>query len=121
MAETPNSWREHFLCSSVLSASQSCKEADMRILTGAIAGLALAASSAAQAQIYVADPPPPPVVYAPAPPVVVAPPAVYAAPTYVEPAYGAPAYVAPGATTVNPYTGRTCTIEPSGYRWCWTP
>jgi hypothetical protein len=49
---------------------------------------------------------PPPVVVAPAArPVVVAPPAYYAAPPVI----------------VNPYTGRWCTIEPSGYRWCWTP
>jgi hypothetical protein len=92
----------------------------MRILTGAIAAVALAGASAAPAQIYVADPPlPPPVVYAP--PVVVAPPPVYVAPGYGGP-YAAP-YGAPyaGATTVNPYSGRTCTIEPSGYRWCWTP
>jgi hypothetical protein len=22
---------------------------------------------------------------------------------------------------VNPVTGRWCRIEPTGYRWCWTP
>jgi hypothetical protein len=99
------------------------------------AALALAGSAGAQAQeVYVAEPAPayinpapyyspapPPVVAAP--PVVVTPPAVVVAP----PAVVAPgpdlAYVPPpaGATVVNPRTGRTCTIEPSGYRWCWTP
>jgi len=59
---------------------------------------------------YYAAPPvvvaPPPVVVAPvARPVVVAPPTYYAAPTVV----------------VDPYSGRWCTIRPSGYRWCWTP
>jgi hypothetical protein len=82
--------------------------------------LALAGSTAAQAQVYVAEPPP--VVVAPSAPVVVAPPApVVVAPPYVARDY---AYVpAPyaGATVVNPATGRTCTIEPGGYRWCWTP
>ncbi|HKA79477.1 MAG TPA: hypothetical protein VKD43_05555 [Xanthobacteraceae bacterium] len=77
----------------------------MRVLTGAIAALALAGSSAAQAQVYV-EPAPlvvaPPVVVAPAPPAV-----------YVEPAAR--------AIVVDPYTGRRCTIEASGYRWCWTP
>ena len=93
----------------------------MRMLTGAIAaaalgGLALAGASGAQAQVYIADPAPPPVVVAPAPPVVVAPaPSV----VYPGPAYVAPAYT--GATVVDPRTGRSCTIEPSGYRWCWTP
>jgi hypothetical protein len=27
----------------------------------------------------------------------------------------------PYAAVVNPYTGRWCTFEPSGYHWCWTP
>jgi hypothetical protein len=22
---------------------------------------------------------------------------------------------------VNPFTGRWCRTEPTGYRWCWTP
>ncbi len=31
--------------------------------------------------------------------------------------------VEPGAsaTVTDPATGRTCTIQPSGYHWCWTP
>jgi hypothetical protein len=85
------------------------QETDMRVMTGAIAALALAGSSGAQAQVYIAEPAPPPVVVAPVPP------AIYAAPPaiYVEPAAR--------ATVVDPRTGRTCTIEASGYRWCWTP
>jgi hypothetical protein len=27
----------------------------------------------------------------------------------------------PGSVIVNPNTGRWCTFEPSGWRWCWTP
>jgi hypothetical protein len=78
------------------------QETDMRVMTGAIAALALAGSSGAQAQVYIAEPAPPPVVVAPAPPAI-----------YVEPAAR--------VTVVYPRTGRTCTIEASGYRWCWTP
>jgi hypothetical protein len=74
----------------------------MRVMTGAIAALALAGSSGAQAQVYIAEPAPPPVVVAPAPSAI-----------YVEPAAR--------VTVVDPRTGRTCTIEASGYRWCWTP
>jgi hypothetical protein len=31
--------------------------------------------------------------------------------------------VAPGrsATVIDPATGRRCTIEPSGWHWCWKP
>lgn len=31
--------------------------------------------------------------------------------------------VGPGqnATVIDPATGRACTIQPSGYQWCWTP
>jgi hypothetical protein len=75
----------------------------MRVMTGAIAALALAGSSGAQAQVYIAEPAPPPVVVVPAPPATI----------YVEPAAR--------ATVVDPRTGRTCTIEANGYRWCWTP
>ena len=32
-----------------------------------------------------------------------------------------PGFYATSATVVDPRTGRRCTIEPSGYRWCWTP
>jgi hypothetical protein len=72
----------------------------MRVLTGAIAALALVGSSVTQAQVYV-EPVPGPVVVAPPPGI------------YIEPSAR--------ATVVDPRTGRTCTIEPSGYRWCWTP
>ena len=94
----------------------------MRMLIGAAAALALMGTTGAQAQIYVAEPAPvyvnPAPYYSPAPPpVVVVPPAVVAPGPDL-------AYVPPpaaGATVVNPRTGRSCTIEPSGYRWCWTP
>jgi hypothetical protein len=97
----------------------------MRMWTGAIAAAALVGSTGAHAQgFYVAEPAP--VYVAPAPyyagaPVVVAP-----APRYVAPyaTYAGPvddyAY-APERYIVNYRTGRWCTIEPSGYRWCWTP
>ena len=81
----------------------------MRVLTGAIAALALVGSAGAHAQqVYLAEPAPvygnPGPYYAAAPVVV------------------APGYVAPDSTVVvNSRTGRSRTIEPSGYRWCWTP
>ena len=89
----------------------------MRVLTGAVAALALVGSSSAYAQVYVAEPPAP--YYAPGPVVVApGPSAVYVGPGY---GYG----YAPGpyaeATVVNPRTGRWCRIEEDGYRWCWTP
>jgi hypothetical protein len=79
----------------------------MRVLTGtaAVAALVLGSASTHAQTVYVE-------------PGYVAEPA----PAYVAPAPGAvvvPAYTRP--VFVNPYTGRTCTIEPSGYRWCWTP
>ena len=93
----------------------------MRVWTPALVAAALAASTAAQAQIYVADPapvvvaPPAPIVVAPPPPVAIAPPA----PVVIAPGYADYAYVPrPGATIVNPRTGRTCTIQPDGYHWC---
>jgi hypothetical protein len=95
----------------------------MRVLTGAIAALALVASTGAHAQaVYLAEPAPAPTydgrAYAAAPPVVVAPAQPYVA---VGPpaayAYAPEPYV--GAPVVT--TGRWCTIRPSGYRWCWTP
>ena len=112
----------------------------MRMLIGSAAALALMGTTGAQAQIFVAEPAPvyanpapyyapapvvvaPPVVTAP-PSVAVAPPAVAAPPAVVAPGYVASDYAyvpAPGATIVNPRTGRSCTIEPGGYRWCWTP
>jgi hypothetical protein len=81
----------------------------MRVLAGTVTAAALALGSAcAHARaIYVG---PAPVYVAPAPTVVVAPaPGVVVAPAYSR------------SVVVNPYTGRTCTIEPTGYRWCWTP
>jgi hypothetical protein len=89
----------------------------MRVWTGAIAAVALVGSTGAHAQgVYVAEPAPVyvnPAPYYAAPPVVVAP-----APSaiYVGPAYG---YGEP--YTVDYRTGRWCRIEPSGFRWCWTP
>jgi hypothetical protein len=112
----------------------------MRVLTtgAAAAALALMGTAGAHAQIFVE--PAPAYVYSPAPTVVaptvapptvvaptVAPPTVVAPtvapPTVVAPAYGAYAYVpAPtGSVVVNARTGRSCRVEPDGYRWCWTP
>jgi len=93
----------------------------MRVLTGAIAALALLGSAGAQAQqVYLTEPAPvyvnPPPYYAAAPVVV--------APAYVEPRYDyayVPAPYTGSTVVVNSRTGRSCTIEPSGYRWCWTP
>jgi hypothetical protein len=104
----------------------------MRVFAGAAAALALMGSAGAHAQVYVAEPVPAyvgPMPYAPAPiapPVVTAPPVTVAPPVAVAPAYVAPdyAYAATpyaGATVVNPRTGRSCTINADGYRWCWTP
>jgi hypothetical protein len=101
----------------------------MRVLTGAIAALALVASTGAHAQgVYLAEPAPAPSYGGPAyvaPPVVVAPgqPYVGGPSPYVGGPSAAYAYV-PGPTgsvVVNPRTGRSCRIEPDGYRWCWTP
>jgi hypothetical protein len=92
----------------------------MRVLTtgAAAAALALTGTAGAHAQIFVE--PVPAYVYSPAP-TVVAP--TVAPPTVVAPAYGAYAYVpAPtGSVVVNARTGRSCRVEPDGYRWCWTP
>jgi hypothetical protein len=115
------------------------------VLMGAIAALAVAGSTAAQAQVYVEEPGvvvrPSPyvsqgyVTVAPSPYVTVAPRTTYVAPTY-GPTYVAPGYdygygapqpyvtaptVADNYTTVNPYTGRRCTTYPDGHQWCWTP
>jgi len=77
----------------------------MRVLTGAVAALALVGSGGAYAQgVYIAEPAP--VIVTPAPSAV-----------YVEPGYSQSA----GVTVIDPRTGRRCTMEPSGYRWCWTP
>ena len=87
----------------------------MKMLAFVAAALTLGATGAECADIYPAPYPayPGPAVVAPAPP----PPVVVAPPPYGTP------YVQPYpyAGVVNPYTGRWCTIEPSGYRWCWTP
>jgi len=108
----------------------------MRVLTGAIAALALVASTGAHAQaVYLAEPAPAPIYgdYArAAPPIVVAPtqPGVAVGPSaayayvpkpYVGPsaayAYVPELYVGPPVVT----TGRWCSIRPNGHRWCWTP
>jgi hypothetical protein len=87
----------------------------MKLLTigAAAAVLGLMGTAGAHAQIFVK--PAPTYIYSPAPTV--------APPTVVAPAYGAYAYVpAPsGTVVVNPRTGRSCRVEPDGYRWCWTP
>jgi hypothetical protein len=94
----------------------------MRILAGIVSAFALVGATGADAQIVYPDAPyypgyPPPVIVAPPAPVVVAPPP-YGTP-YVAPyPYAAPS---PYAGVVNPYNGRWCSYEPSGYRWCWTP
>jgi hypothetical protein len=97
----------------------------MKLVTigAAAAVLGLMGTAGAHAQIFVE--PAPAYVYSPAPtvvaPTVVAP--TVAPPTVVAPAYGAYAYIpAPsGTVVVNPRTGRSCRVEPDGYRWCWTP
>jgi hypothetical protein len=93
----------------------------MKMLAGIVSAFALVGVSSANAQIVYPDAPYfsgylPPVVVAPATPVVVAPPP-YGTP-YVTAPYAAPY---PYAGVVNSYTGRWCSYEPSGYRWCWTP
>jgi hypothetical protein len=78
--------------------------------------LALLGSSAAHAQWGygppLAVPPYPAPYYNVAPPVVVvpAPPMQYVVPGPY-----------PGSVVVNEFTGRWCTFQPNGYRWCWTP
>jgi len=50
--------------------------------------------------------------------------AYLASPVVVAPAPYGGAYVPgpyPGSVVVNPYTGRWCTYQPDGWRWCWTP
>jgi hypothetical protein len=99
----------------------------MKMLAGIVAALALVGVTGADAQTVYPDPPYPyrgapypypgvPYPYPgapyPAPPVVVA-------PTPYGGAYIPGPY--PGSVVVNPYTGRWCTFEPSGWRWCWTP
>jgi hypothetical protein len=43
-------------------------------------------------------------------------------PAYEAYGYAPPAYTAPASGyTVVEYGGRRCTVEPSGYRYCWTP
>jgi hypothetical protein len=88
----------------------------MRVLTGAVAALALVGSSAAHAQAVYVEPAP---YYAPAPVVVApVPPAVYGGvgESY---AYAPGPYAGP--VIVNPGSGRWCRIESDGYRFCWTP
>jgi hypothetical protein len=89
---------------------------------GAAAALVLLGSVAAHAQVVVAEPAPayvaPAPVYSPAP-VVVAPPAVVLPPAVGSAYAAAPVYG--GATVIDARTGRSCTIQADGYRWCWTP
>ena len=93
----------------------------MKVLTGAVAALALMGSAAAQAQGVYVETPPAAVYVNPAPPVVVAPPgSVVVAPTAPDYAY-APASQPGPIVVVDSRTGRSCAVEPSGYRWCWTP
>jgi hypothetical protein len=100
------------------------------VLTSAIAALVLGGGGTAQAQIYVE----PDVYVAPliaTPPAVVVPPSagyVRVGPrpsyNYGPPqaySYGPQAPVVEEYVTVNPRTGRRCTIYPDGYRWCWSP
>jgi hypothetical protein len=92
----------------------------MKMLAGIVAALALVYATGAYAQIIYPGAPYPypgavymtaPAIVAPAPPVVVAP--AYNG-AYIPDYYSTP-------VVVNPYTGRWCRFEPSGYRWCWTP
>jgi hypothetical protein len=96
----------------------------MKVL-GTAAALVLLGAVGAHAQVVITDPAP--VYVAPAPtyspgPVVVAPPAVVVPPAVGSAYAAAPAApVYGGATVVDGRTGRSCTIKPDGYRWCWTP
>jgi len=81
----------------------------MKMLAGIVAALVLVGVTSSYAQIVYPGPP-----YR-APPVVVKPakaPRVVVAPTPPAP---------PGAVVVNPYTGRWCTMDPTGWRYCYTP
>jgi len=91
----------------------------MRVLTGAIVALALVGSAGAHAQqVYLAELA---AVYGNLGPYYAAAPVVVA-PGYVAPDYAyVPAPYTGSTVVVNSRTGRSCTIEPSGYRWCWTP
>jgi hypothetical protein len=85
----------------------------------AVAGLALAGVTGANAQDY---PVPYGAFYPYAGLYMAAPVGVGPAPV-VAPAY-AGAYVPgpyPGSVVVNAYTGRWCTFQPDGWHWCWTP
>ena len=69
----------------------------------------------------VAGPPGAAVVGPPGVPVVGPPAVVVAAAPYGGPGYGYGPGPYADTVVVNPVTGRWCRIEPSGYRWCWTP
>ena len=93
----------------------------MKVLTGVVDAVALMGSAAAQAQGVYVEPPLAAVYVNPAPPVAPTVPApVIVAPAAPDYAY-VPAPYAGSTVVVNSRTGRSCTIEPSGYRWCWTP
>jgi hypothetical protein len=86
----------------------------MKMLAAVVVALVLVGVTGAYAQIVYPGPlypgyTAPPVVVAPLPPPIVVAPSPYIAESY------------PYSAIVNPYTGRWCTFEPSGYRWCWTP
>jgi hypothetical protein len=90
----------------------------MKKLAGIIAALVLVGATGAHAQIVYPGPLypgylAPPVFVAPVPPPIVVAPPPYGM-GYIPEAY-------PYSAVVNPYTGRWCTFEPSGYRWCWRP
>jgi hypothetical protein len=120
----------------------------MKTLAVAVAGLALAGATGANAQdypypyvapyagMYLAAPvgvAPAPIVAAPMPAVdpsaygglyLAAPVGVAPAPIGVAPAPYAGAYIpgpVPGSFVVNAATGRWCTFQPDGWHWCWTP
>jgi hypothetical protein len=98
----------------------------MKMLAGMVAALALVGVTGAYAQgVYPGEPyayPGAPYAYPGGPyPYSGAP---YPAPPVAAPAPYGGAYIQgpyPGSVVVNPYTGRWCTFEPSGWHWCWTP
>ena len=82
----------------------------MKMLAGIVAALLLVSVTSSYAQVVYPD-----ARYRAPPAIVVKP--VPAPGIVVAPAPPGP----PGAVVVNPYTGRWCTMEPSGWRYCYTP